>query len=114
MMFFSDVDNMLYIALLLAYLVMVAVGLIIGNTYTLALEPYTTNIGTKASMLSFLNYVFIAMSTHGMSIAHNGQVDAMPTFWFKLLFMVLFLHMMLHLGKKSILKQIVEELKMLN
>ncbi|UTC24903.1 MFS transporter [Candidatus Comchoanobacter bicostacola] len=111
MMFFAAEGYMLYIALLLAYLVMVAVGLIIGNTYTLALEPYTTNIGTKASILSFLNYVFIATSAHGMSVAHNGQVDAMPTFWFKLLFIVLFLHAILHLGKRGLIEHIVEEIE---
>ena len=99
-MYYSDMPQAYLYAYMLSFTTMAANGLIIGNTLTLALAPYTRNIGTTVSVLAFLYYMFISVSVAGMAFAHDGSLSAMPSYWFKLLTLIGLIHVCLHAGPK--------------
>jgi polar amino acid transport system substrate-binding protein len=69
------------VSLILIFLIMVGLGLVIGNAITLALEPFSQFSGVAASTLGFLYYSIIALVAFGMAELHNGTVFSMPFYW---------------------------------
>lgn len=66
---------------LCVFCIMTSLGLVIGNAFTLALEPFSHCSGIAASILGFLYYGVISLDAALMAELHNGTIYVMPVFW---------------------------------
>jgi MFS family permease len=96
--FYAASTYIVQITWALIVLIMIFNSLIIGNTIGLALSKYDQNIGTVTSVLGFLYYLVMSISTALMAYTHDGSLIAMPSLWWKMFLMIGLIHYRLHIS----------------
>ncbi len=86
----------------LIVMIMIFNSLIIGNSIGLALSRYDQDIGTVTSVLGFLYYLVMSLSTALMSYTHDGSLIAMPSLWWKMFLVSGLIHYRLHYSGKRL------------